>query len=594
MCIRDRSYKPYQAHSVAVVSSIIKDVVRNALMSIEDPLLLEAVEREQRQNERETEQLLRDAEVSMRDHAVAGICESVLHEVVNEAIEDVYLETLEARQLIAGLLSSAIVGRVQALQKTAATDEPLLIDTYHEMQRQRRLHGAKAKSRFVVRMETPSEAERAGPAEEIEREWKAQFPPDPQLVLHPESRNKYGSVSALTMSACGRLLAAGSEKGLVSLWLMRASSTLLRSTMTECEGVVEQLAFGHDSMKLAVLARQPDDGFVSVEIYSLNHADVTQPLSKKGEYIVRPMVRLAVVTNQDLRRPTRGGVLPELGQHKELAASLMPRAVWWHPSWSMLGTSGSFLLGLEDGSLVKCNSLDQVQAAPLARFGLASKPYPQAGGARIQNEFFQGHTEPVVFVGAQLTEDLIPVIVSADIAGLILQWRYEPDSFTGFGSFGPASKTRLNMAAAVQGSAAQITCAALGKGARDLVFCLLKGIEPDNNNLGELCSISLHPGSFGHPLQNKEQVNINPGEPLSMCLSSVNGTDKIFLACYSSIQIFSISCNKLHTISPPWLLGPPMPMMGNKTISLAASSGGVVAIATHFSDQVYLITSEAL
>lgn len=59
-------------------------MVKKALKSIQAPPLLETVQRQKRQNEREVAQLLAQSETSMLDHAVIGVRDAVLQEVLNE------------------------------------------------------------------------------------------------------------------------------------------------------------------------------------------------------------------------------------------------------------------------------------------------------------------------------------------------------------------------------------------------------------------------------------------------------------------------------------------------------------------------------
>lgn len=222
------------------------------------------------------------------------------------------------------------------------------------------------------------------------------------------------------------------------------------------------------------------------------------------------------------------------------------------------------------------------------------------GESRIETEFFQGHTEPVsqplivyelkavqvLFVGSRLADDLVPLIISLDTAGLILQWRYEPEAFTGFGSFGPSTKTRLHMKEALRGGPAALTKAVLGAGSAKLFLCLLEGASEDNKEVTALAAISLeHPDA---PLRHKVELKTFPGEPLQLNTTVFHGADLGLLGGFSmGVEVYAAeTCVKLHTIKPPWLSGPAVSLDGIKSVSIAASANGTIALATNKTDQV--------
>merc|ERR1740117_1282133 len=229
-------------------------------------------------------------------------------EVVNETIEELYLEALETRQLFAGIMAAKIVGITKSVRQTLPNEEPLLMQTYNEMRRQRRLHGSKAKNRFVVRMDTPAQVEdptmSAGGVA-----WQAVNPvflkPEPSMRLDPKGDLKKGRISAVAISACGTLLAAGSDTGCLFVWSFTQAVQRRLRKRNDLGGVVSQLSFGYDSLRLAavVILSDDDDGLRTCsKIFALAHADPTEPLSRLGEFKAPTMGLDIVLTSDDVRR----------------------------------------------------------------------------------------------------------------------------------------------------------------------------------------------------------------------------------------------------------------------------------------------------
>ena len=67
-----------------------------------------------------------------------------------------------------------------------------------------------------------------------------------------------------------------------------------------------------------------------------------------------------VLTSDDVRRP---------GDERSTTDNMLTtRCIGWHPGFALLGTSESFLVGLENGTVAKCNPLSRVSIA-LQAFG---------------------------------------------------------------------------------------------------------------------------------------------------------------------------------------------------------------------------------
>ena len=80
-------------------------------------------------------------------------------------------------------------------------------------------------------------------------------PSSPDMMLDDKQDARYGSVSVLCASICGRLLAGGSEKGLVVVWSLGAAGAAqrVRQHQSTNPGRVVEMAFGdsHPSHDLA-------------------------------------------------------------------------------------------------------------------------------------------------------------------------------------------------------------------------------------------------------------------------------------------------------------------------------------------------------
>ena len=79
------------------------------------------------------------------------------------------------------------------------------------------------------------------------------LPTKPDLMLDPKNDRKHGSVSVLCASMCGRLLAAGSQKGALVVWSLGYDGTAVRVRQSQATtpGRVVQMAFGnaHDHIE---------------------------------------------------------------------------------------------------------------------------------------------------------------------------------------------------------------------------------------------------------------------------------------------------------------------------------------------------------
>jgi len=469
---------------VAVCGGIVKDLVDDVIEKLYFPPALEAIERAQRLNKRDKSDLLKSADKAVYEFAAMGVSESLMEEIVSDAITDTFQEALEARIQIHDLLSKTIIKAVQDSCQTFSGDEPVVALTLKEMQAQAH-KGSKGEvgHKAVIKVQTPDLDLRTFALEEkryFERNVLFQkvakaFPIDPD--------GYEGNVSALRVSCCGKFIAVGTSKGYIDVW-DSVHHQLVRRHRPNHGIPIIQMAWSLDSLYLTALIQNvEDEDDTQVCIYNLQYSNPTAPMSdSSGDFVVPEMDLMTIIGGNDLRRPGRGGDLPNLEEDMDAKKALSIETVAWHPSFSMFGSPEGIVLGLERGVLVKCNI--QGLPEPLAIFTEQSKPLAQTGSAAIEREFFQGHTEKVVFVETRLViqkgdiggdQSTIPEYVSVDTQGVILTWRYLASNFTGFGSFRPHARCRLDLTEAIGEEEGVVEEAAMSR--TDLVMCLIRRKE---------------------------------------------------------------------------------------------------------------------
>jgi len=478
------SYESESYAAVDMCQGIVKDLINDVVAKLYTPPSLENVERDMRMNKKERDALIRGADKAVDEFASIGVSAALMEEIVSDEINDTFQEAFEARKQIHELVSRSMIAAVQGFCETMPNDKPVVELTLAELQKNH-LKGAAGEVKAVVKVETPDENMR-----NFAQEEKRYFDKNVECfgrseALHLDVDGYDGSVSAVQLSHCGNLVAVGTSKGYVNVWRITGSQ-LVRKHRPNHGLDVEMLSWSLDSLYLAILHADAEDQYnTQVHICQLTHSNPAEPMGdSSGDFVIPDMVLMTIITANDLRRPGRGGNLPILEGDEgdeEMRKSLSITSLAWHPSFSIFGSPEACVVGLEAGILTKCNV--QGLSEPLAFFSHQSRPLAQSGDAAISNEFLQGHTERVVCVETRIhltDEEPIPEYISVDTQGIILTWRYIALNFTGFGSFKPHAKLRMDLTKAVNEKEAVVELAAVSRG--EVVCCLTRqkpvGQEP--------------------------------------------------------------------------------------------------------------------
>jgi hypothetical protein len=186
----------------------------------------------------------------------------------------------------------------------------------------------------------------------------------------------------------------------------------------------------------------------STQVYTIDtghHVAVWSMQPNLGKSVTKGVKGLTLLAKLDPSSFQRAQT--ELEMQTSIRES-MPCTGCFHPAATILGTQPSIVLAMLNGDVIKCNS------SAIERAVIAKPPLPLTGnhaqmasqstvtGAYFTTaERFVGHNEPVIFVGFGDGD----IMVTVDVAGIILSWPYDAEKFTGFNWFQPGKKCSLNL-----------------------------------------------------------------------------------------------------------------------------------------------------
>lgn len=287
--------------------------------------------------------------------------------------------------------------------------------------------------------------------------------------------------SAVALSPDSKLLAAGTQSGVIVVWKMEEYPPSIVRTLLPMRdsGVglkVTEIAWGLQCTQLAVTYMSG-----SVVVWDISF-EMNSQKSLTG-------TRQLLLLPSDYHRPgyankkkkgsnSEGEDMPS----SEEKLALFPKKLLFHRSFNIGLKHPSIIVGLSGGSLVKWNMIDASTDNPSMVFGslppLASEPtlpartktrmsvyretlnfhdqsatkgrgrgsagtkYAVTDDDHTTREFFQYHRHPVVHIfhiGSSCN------LVSIDAAGYVCVWPYQTDSFSAYGWFVPSHTYLLDL-----------------------------------------------------------------------------------------------------------------------------------------------------
>jgi hypothetical protein len=262
-----------------------------------------------------------------------------------------------------------------------------------------------------------------------------------------------------------------------------------------------------------------------------------------------------------------GAYVPKLEELKKLQSryswrpsdeNLRPSTAKFHPSLTMLAMQPSLVVGLENGMLVKWNSVksiaDEVTISgknviygrSIARMEPAD---PKGKGAEkliftvdrekgecAQREFFEFHKAAIMCV--HFVNNLQLDMVSVDETGWVALWKYEEELFSQHNWFTPNKKVKLDFGGDAHGHHVKILDIKPSVNGRELIFLIGVGDEYLKIFVFELTTLQFLPENIVHRLHRKYVVA--PTLSVSPMVAS-SGTDYVYLTVSGEVFLYSIA-----------------------------------------------------
>jgi hypothetical protein len=346
------------------------------------------------------------------------------------------------QQLISSMTASSGESFVAVAQSAA---DKLKTSTVAAAAKRNDLLAAKREAnRFSLKVrarDQTSTAENLAQLALFERTYWSNMRLDPRVL-----KGKGPELTAVAGSPTGKFVAAGNTKGGLCVWSV-VSDKLVRYTEKSPSGAaVYSIDWMADDRNLLVLDEQG-----VCRVWSCGQFQNRGT----GDLDDAELVELSIthtLTAEDFFR-TQHGEKPR----EETTQPLVPNRARFHPCMSLTGYQPAVMLSLINGVMVRYNLADtsrnnkaivrghtqanKERVLPHILLQIKNgaidkkKDYiPQAALVPyVHREFFQSHVEPII--ASTYSDDKV---MSLDAGGTLNIWKYDNESFSGFGWFSPS------------------------------------------------------------------------------------------------------------------------------------------------------------
>ncbi|XP_033107481.1 uncharacterized protein LOC117109318 [Anneissia japonica] len=483
------SYEPHQSQTY--------HMVREILVEVADGILLFEPGK-WKEDRLKVERVLEQQERTVNEHKLHLLKERISHLLVEEIILEVSAklcrEIVEEHQstenYIRAMTQLLVINSAEAVatKKKEGRDEAdpaysLVTGTYHQMMNERQKKREKIwlhtqKLHFVGEEEDNSDISNSGydNDEDIQvlhfqdtdvlNERRSDLIPAALKIYFIKERDYWKNMSVkmselkvirrtkgvelTSLSPDHRLLAIGYSHGdilVYDLWASPVQLTRLISNESIYNDPIISFKWSWDGMRLISVNESG-----SLHMWSMVSGGFTKKDTKDFEVVAgrgnthpQQLTLYAALAPKDYK--FKQGPLAESGTE---TATLGPSLSCFYPSQTLLGTQNEFVVGFDNGDLLKCNIEPLIAGSGSDELTPEVKTFPKVNlpnqpnyiGQDIPADLFRCHEHPLVLVGCIGNRGNV---LSVDANGYINVWEYNKKHVSHFGWFEPLARYRLVM-----------------------------------------------------------------------------------------------------------------------------------------------------